>query len=135
MILSRTLAVAIGAACLAACASSPAPSAVSAPAPTVGKLTIAGVAFGPAEIADTKVAFTPWGAPVIQIDFTAEGRSRFNGVQSGRIGQALPFALDGRLLSAPILREAVDGRTVQISGSFTVEEATTLARRIGDGRP
>jgi preprotein translocase subunit SecD len=136
MLLNRTIAILIGAACLQACAPGPRPAVLTAPvAAPAGSLAIAGVAFGPDEITDAKVAFTPWGAPVIQIDFTPEGRSRFSGVQAGRVGQALPFVLDGRVLSAPILREPVDGDMIQISGSFTVEEAKNLARRIGERKP
>jgi hypothetical protein len=132
---SRTIALLIGAACLVTCAAGPGPSQTPAPIAAAGKLTIAGAAFGPAEIVAAKVVFTPSGAPAIEVEFTPEGRSRFSGLTAGLVGQALPIVLDGELLSAPLLNEVIDSQTIQIAGSFSVEEAMTLARRIGDGRP
>ena len=46
----------------------------------------------------------------------------------------LAIVLDGTLYSAPVIREAIYGGKAEISGSFTVEEATFLANILKAGR-
>ncbi len=47
----------------------------------------------------------------------------------------LPFAivLDGKVLSAPVIREPITGGSGQISGSFNVQDANTLAALLRAG--
>ncbi|MEP2988882.1 MAG: hypothetical protein ABJN65_12905 [Parasphingorhabdus sp.] len=65
--------------------------------------------------------------PVINIQFSERGNKRFVKVQQGRIGLPIALCFNEELLTKPILREPVWGGQVQISGGFTVEEATALA--------
>ena len=46
-----------------------------------------------------------------------------------------PFAivLDGKVLSAPVIRDAILGGSGQISGGFTVEESVTLSALLRSG--
>jgi len=76
-----------------------------------------------------------YGKPEIIMLFTKEGRDRFAivtgdiasaGQQSGRVGR-LAIVLDGKLYSAPSVREKIDSESAQISGSFTDREAISLA--------
>jgi SecD/SecF fusion protein len=76
-----------------------------------------------------------YGKPEIVLMFTAEGRERFAQVTrqivqeaqaAGSIGR-LAIVLDGRLYSAPTVREEIDSDSAQISGSFTDREALNLA--------
>ncbi|HYD82530.1 MAG TPA: protein translocase subunit SecD, partial [Opitutus sp.] len=76
-----------------------------------------------------------YGKPEIVLMFTAEGRERFAQVTRqivqeaqavGSIGR-LAIVLDGRLYSAPTVREEIDSDSAQISGSFTDREALNLA--------
>ncbi|MBG0822357.1 hypothetical protein HS048_16565 [Planomonospora sp. ID91781] len=46
----------------------------------------------------------------------------------------LAVVVDGEVLSAPVVAEAITGGRMQIAGSFTREEAADLARRLGEGR-
>ncbi|GGK88655.1 hypothetical protein Ppa06_53870 [Planomonospora parontospora subsp. parontospora] len=46
----------------------------------------------------------------------------------------LAVVVDGEVLSAPVVGEAITGGRMQIAGSFTREEAADLARRLGEGR-
>lgn len=73
--------------------------------------------------------------PVINIEFSESGNERFTKVQIGRLGMPIALCLDGRLLSKPTLQEYVYGGFVQITGGFTVAEATDLAIKLdGDGK-
>jgi SecD/SecF fusion protein len=76
-----------------------------------------------------------YGKPEVILQFTAEGRKRFAevtgeianlGQQSGRLGR-LAIVLDGKLYSAPTVREEIDSESAQISGSFSDREALNLA--------
>ncbi|MBG0817690.1 hypothetical protein [Planomonospora sp. ID82291] len=46
----------------------------------------------------------------------------------------LAVVVDGEVLSAPVVREAITAGRVQIAGAFTRPEAADLARRLGEGR-
>jgi len=76
-----------------------------------------------------------YGKPEIILQFTTEGRSRFAevtreiatlGRQMGVPGR-LAIVLDGRLYSAPSVREEIDSESAQITGSFSEREALNLA--------
>lgn len=76
-----------------------------------------------------------YGKPEVILQFTAEGRKRFaqvtneiatQGQQAGRLGR-LAIVLDGRLYSAPTVREEIDSESAQITGSFSDREALNLA--------
>lgn len=76
-----------------------------------------------------------YGKPEVILEFTKEGRARFaqvtrdiaqGGQQGGRLGR-LAIVLDGRLYSAPTVREEIDSPSAQITGNFTDREAINLA--------
>jgi len=76
-----------------------------------------------------------YGKPEIILQFTSEGRSRFAevtreiatlGRQTGIPGR-LAIVLDGRLYSAPSVRDEIDSESAQITGSFSEREALNLA--------
>lgn len=53
--------------------------------------------------------------------------------QLAETGQQMALVLDGRVLAAPSVQEAITGGTVQISSSFTQAYAEALAAAIEDG--
>jgi SecD/SecF fusion protein len=76
-----------------------------------------------------------YGKPEVILQFTSEGRTRFadvtreiatQGQQAGRLGR-LAIVLDGKLYSAPTVRETIDSESAQITGSFSDREALNLA--------
>ncbi len=76
-----------------------------------------------------------YGKPEVILQFTREGRTRFAevtreiaslGQQSGRLAR-LAIVLDGKLYSAPTVREEIDSESAQITGSFSEREARDLA--------
>lgn len=71
--------------------------------------------------------------PYVSILFNEEGRELFQKITKENVGKELAIFLDGQILSAPVIREEIDGGQAQISGGFTPEEAKTLARDLNLG--
>lgn len=71
--------------------------------------------------------------PVINFMFNQRGAIKFG--QFTRVNVNRPFAivLDDKVLSAPVIREAIEGGSGQISGNFSVESANTLAVQLRSG--
>ena len=76
-----------------------------------------------------------YGKPEVILEFTSEGKKRFAevtrviadmGQRNGTLGR-LAIVLDGRLYSAPTVREEINSDSAQITGSFTDREAINLA--------
>jgi protein-export membrane protein SecD len=71
--------------------------------------------------------------PIVTFRFDATGAKRFARATQENVG--LPFAiiLDGKVVSAPVIREPILGGSGQISGNFTVPEASDLAVTLRSG--
>ena len=76
-----------------------------------------------------------YGKPEVIMEFTPEGRKRFadvtrviadQGQRNGTLGR-LAIVLDGKLYSAPTVREEINSDSAQITGSFSDREAINLA--------
>ncbi|MCA9363520.1 protein translocase subunit SecD [Candidatus Kaiserbacteria bacterium] len=71
--------------------------------------------------------------PLVNVRFTKEGADLFAEITRANVGEQLGIFLDGELLSAPVINEAITGGTAIISGGFTAEEARELARNLSFG--
>lgn len=71
--------------------------------------------------------------PVVSIHFTAEGGELFANITRDNVGEQLAIFLDGEVLSAPRINEAIVGGTAIISGSFNPESARALAQNLSFG--
>ncbi|MBM3842713.1 MAG: protein translocase subunit SecD [Verrucomicrobia bacterium] len=76
-----------------------------------------------------------YGKPEVILEFTDAGKNRFAevtrsiaeiGQRGGPLGR-LAIVLDGKLYSAPTVREEINSPSAQITGSFTDREAINLA--------
>jgi preprotein translocase subunit SecD len=65
--------------------------------------------------------------PYVSIEFDREGARRFERITSENVGKRLAIVLDNTVYSAPVIRERIAGGQAQITGSFTIEEASDLA--------
>ena len=65
--------------------------------------------------------------PVVAFSFNKEGADLFSKMTSENIGSRFAIVLDGSLITAPVIQEAITGGSGQISGSFTNEEANNLS--------
>ena len=73
--------------------------------------------------------------PQIDIVFTEKGKEKFARVTAAALGKHLAILLDGKLVSAPVVREQITGGQAVIVGSFTMAEAKRIAREINTGQP
>jgi preprotein translocase subunit SecD len=67
------------------------------------------------------------GQPVVSFKFDANGGRRFGDVTKANVGKPFAIVLDGKVISAPVIREAITGGAGIISGSFTTQTANDLA--------
>ena len=69
------------------------------------------------------------------VTFTLDrvGAKRFGKATSEGIGKRLAIILDGKIISAPVIRDAIVGGSGQISGNFTFQSATDLALLLRSG--
>ncbi|MGV1013931.1 MAG: protein translocase subunit SecD [Methyloceanibacter sp.] len=73
------------------------------------------------------------GEPVVTFRFDAAGAKRFGKVTQENVGLPFAIVLDGKVVSAPVIREPILGGTGQISGNFSVQEANDLAVLLRSG--
>ena len=71
--------------------------------------------------------------PIISFRFNQSGARRFGNFTKDNVGSPFAIVLDNKVLSAPVIREAILGGSGQISGNFTVELAGTLAVQLRSG--
>ncbi|MDB2414941.1 protein translocase subunit SecD [Rickettsiales bacterium] len=67
------------------------------------------------------------GEPVINIRFNNLGARKFADITKQNIGKPFAIVLDNKVLTAPVIRDAILGGTAEISGSFTTKTANELA--------
>ena len=67
---------------------------------------------------------------VIAIRLTDEGRSLFAATTRQHINDRIAIVIDGVVITAPVVREPIEGGEVEIEGNFTAESATALAKAI-----
>ncbi len=69
------------------------------------------------------------------VTFTLDrvGAKRFGRATSNGIGKQLAIVLDGKIISAPVIRDTIASGSGQISGGFTFQSATDLALLLRSG--
>lgn len=65
--------------------------------------------------------------PYVSLDLTGHGGKIFGQVTEKNVNKRFAIILDGKVKSAPVIREKILGGSAQISGNFTYEDATDLA--------
>ena len=71
--------------------------------------------------------------PIISFRFNQSGARKFGRFTKDNVGSPFAIVLDNKVLSAPVIREAILGGSGQISGNFTVESANNLAVQLRSG--
>ncbi|MCQ2362948.1 MAG: protein translocase subunit SecD [Acidaminococcaceae bacterium] len=69
----------------------------------------------------------------VSLEFNDEGAKKFAEVTARSIGRPIAIALDGKVLTAPNVNEAITGGRAQITGNYTMEEAEHLAILLRSG--
>src|SRR5690606_22952917 len=92
------------------------------------------VALSGERLTDAKAGFDPrTQEPVVNFSFDSEGARRFGEITRQNVGQPFAIVLDGKVLSAPVIREPITGGSGQISGSFSVEDTVVLSALLRAG--
>ena len=98
-------------------------------------LEIGGTDFSDRVVA-VDVAYSERSASTeINLTFDEAGAAELASLTAARISEPLPIAVDGEVISSPYVMEAITGGAAVITGSFTEEEATALARRLAPPCP
>ncbi|MET0154896.1 MAG: protein translocase subunit SecD [Rickettsiales bacterium] len=73
------------------------------------------------------------GQPIISFRLDDIGARRFGDVTRQNVGKPFAIVLDGKILSAPVIREPIPSGSGQISGHFTTAETTSLSALLRAG--
>ncbi len=77
--------------------------------------------------AKTEFSSRGFGEPYVSLTLNAKGAEIFSNVTATNVGKRLAIVLDGKVVSAPVIREAIPSGQAQISGNFSVNEANDLS--------
>ncbi len=66
-------------------------------------------------------------APYVAITLNTQGASVFDRITADSVGRRMAIVLDGKVQSAPVIRERIGGGRAVITGNFTLDEARDLA--------
>jgi preprotein translocase subunit SecD len=87
------------------------------------------------ELANAAPAFDSLtGEPIIDFRMTPHSVHAFAELTKANVGRKAAMLIDGRLVSAPIIREPILGGKGQIHGNFTAGEAREIADRLASGK-
>jgi len=70
---------------------------------------------------------------IVSFTFDRVGAKKFGRFTTDNVGKRLAIILDGKIISAPQIREPILGGNGQISGNFTFQSATDLALLLRSG--
>jgi len=84
------------------------------------------------QLIDAQVIFYR-GNPVVFFQFNAQGTQKFAQITKANIGKSLAIVLDNEVIMAPRISSPITNGSGMISGNFTEEEATEIAKTLKAG--
>lgn len=87
------------------------------------------------DVADARPAFDNMNRAYVTLTFNTRGGRVFERVTGENVGRRMAIVLDGKVYSAPVIRERIGGGRASISGNFTTAEAQDLAIVLRAGSP
>ncbi|MDR1658819.1 MAG: protein translocase subunit SecD [Desulfovibrio sp.] len=79
------------------------------------------------DVADARPSFDRMNQAYVMLNFNSRGGRVFEQVTGENVGRRMAIVLDGKVYSAPVIRERIGGGRASISGNFTTAEAQDLA--------
>jgi preprotein translocase subunit SecD len=76
---------------------------------------------------NARVEFDQVGQPMVRVEMNPEGAKIFADFTSKNIGKPVIIVLDGRVISSPVIKDAITEGVGVITGKFTIDEAQKLA--------
>ncbi|MDD5584396.1 MAG: protein translocase subunit SecD [Candidatus Omnitrophica bacterium] len=86
-----------------------------------------------ADLASSFVGFDASGLPSVKLQFTGAGAKAFAKTTEENVGKRLAIVLDGKVMSAPAIREAIGSGSAEITGDFSMDEARILTSVLNSG--
>ena len=88
------------------------------------------------DISDSRVSYNPQhnGEPSVSMNMYGRGASEWARLTRQNIGKQIAIVLDGTVYSYPVVNQEISGGSSEISGHFTVEEATDLVNVLKSGK-
>ena len=84
-------------------------------------------------LTNASVTYDENNLPAVSFDFNATGARKFAEITKKSIGKPFAIVLDGKVITAPVIRSAILGGNGIISGNFTTEQANDLAMLLRAG--
>jgi SecD/SecF fusion protein len=85
-------------------------------------------------VAEAKQDYDELGRPAIKMQMTTLGSRTWARLTTKNVGRPIAIALDDIVYSAPNVNGPIEGGNSEISGSFTVDEATDLSNTLKSGK-
>jgi preprotein translocase subunit SecD len=86
------------------------------------------------ELVDAQAGFeNTTKQPIVSFRFNANGGRKFAQVTQENVGRPFAIVLDNKVVSAPVIRDAILTGSGQISGNFTLEQVKDLALLLRSG--
>ncbi len=79
------------------------------------------------DVSDARPGFDQMNQSYVTLNFNSRGASVFERITGENVGKRLAIVLDGKIYSAPSIRERIAGGRASITGNFTTAEAHDLA--------
>jgi SecD/SecF fusion protein len=77
--------------------------------------------------AEVKFDQTRFNQPIVGLRFNSKGARKFARITGENVGKRLAILLDGKVQSAPVIRERIPSGQAVITGRFSLDEARDLA--------
>ena len=68
-----------------------------------------------------------FGQPIVALQFNSKGARKFARITGENVGKRLAILLDGKVKSAPVIKEKIPSGQAVITGRFSLQEARDLA--------
>ena len=85
------------------------------------------------DLKDARAQISQGNQAVVGLEFNSDGADKFADLTAKNIGKQIAIVLDGEVLTAPVVQEAITGGRAQISGSRSIEDAERLAILLRSG--
>jgi preprotein translocase subunit SecD len=77
---------------------------------------------------ESAAVVTQQGRPAVELFLTTEGIKKFKELTAQNVGKRCGMVLNGKLLSAPIIKDTISGDRAIITGYLTEAEAESIAK-------
>lgn len=91
------------------------------------------VVLSGSDLKDARAQISQGNQAVVGLEFNSVGADKFADLTAKNIGKQIAIVLDGEVLTAPVVQEAITGGRAQISGSRSIEDAERLAILLRSG--